>query len=124
MKRHLWIALAMLLNGCQVDPYTHVPNWSSTDWYHAGVEDAMSGSALKDNTALAQTWNDPEVNRAQYLKGYAEGQQKTCEPGFAYAMGVAGKSFPASCDTVANASQLHAAWQKGADENLSTTRLN
>ncbi|ELU2788492.1 DUF2799 domain-containing protein, partial [Klebsiella pneumoniae] len=55
---------------------------------------------------------------------YAEGQKKTCQTDFTYARGLSGKSFPASCNNVENASQLHEVWQKGADENASTIRLN
>lgn len=118
------IAVVFLLGGCQIDPYTHSPTWTGTDWYDAGIEDAIAGVAVKDNETLSDTYNDPEVDRPQYLKGYAEGQRKTCEQGFVFARGMAGKSFPASCDTVENAGQLHDAWQKGADKNASSMRLN
>ncbi|HED3139876.1 DUF2799 domain-containing protein [Citrobacter farmeri] len=124
MTRIVGIAVIFLLSGCQIDPYTHAPTWTSTDWYDAGIEDAISGVAVKDNETLADTFNDPEVDRPQYLKGYAEGQRKTCQQNFAYARGVTGKSFPTSCDTVENVSQLREAWQQGADENANSTRLN
>lgn len=124
MKRIVILMVVFFLNGCQIDPYTHAPTWTSTDWYDAGIEDAISGISVKDNDTLADTFNDPDVDRPQYLKGYAEGQRKTCQQDFAYARGVTGKTFPASCDTVENASQLRDAWQKGADENASSTRLN
>jgi len=51
-------------------------------------------------------------------------EKKTCQTDFTYARGLSGKSFPASCNNVENASQLHEVWQKGADENASTIRLN
>ncbi|MBN6043211.1 DUF2799 domain-containing protein [Citrobacter sp. ku-bf4] len=124
MTTRVSIAVIFLLSGCQIDPYTHAPTWTSTNWYDAGIEDAISGVAVKDDETLADSFNDPEVDRAQYLKGYAEGQRKTCQQNFAYARGVTGKTFPASCDTVENASQLREAWQQGADENAGSIRLN
>ncbi|MGQ7109122.1 DUF2799 domain-containing protein [Escherichia sp. TWPC-MK] len=83
-------------------------------------KDAISGSAIKDDDAFS----DSQADRGLYLKGYAEGQKKTCQTDFTYARGLSGKSFPASCNNVENASQLHEVWQKGADENASTIRLN
>ena len=94
MKKFIAPLLALLVSGCQIDPYTHAPTLTSTDWYDVGMEDAISGSAIKDDDA------------------------------FTYARGLSGKSFPASCNNVENASQLHEVWQKGADENASTIRLN
>lgn len=124
MKRFAGALFIILLSGCQIDPYTFSPTWTGTDWYDAGIEDAIAGYAVKDNDMLADTFNDPEVDRTQYLKGYAEGQRKTCQQDLAYARGLAGKTFPASCDTVENASEIRSAWQKGADEGASTIRLN
>ena len=99
---------------------THAPTLTSTDWYDVGMEDAISGSAIKDDDAFS----DSQADRGLYLKGYAEGQKKTCQTDFTYARGLSGKSFPASCNNVENASQLHEVWRKGADENASTIRLN
>lgn len=124
MKRIITVAVLFFLSGCQIDPYTFAPTWTGTNWYDAGIEDAISGVSVKDNETLADTFNDPDVDRQQYLKGYAEGQRKTCQQDFAWARGAAGKTFPASCDTVENASQLRDAWQKGADKNASSIRLN
>lgn len=122
--RPVSITVLFLLVGCQIDPYTHSPTWTGINWYDAGIEDAIAGLAVKDNQTLTDTFNDPEVDRSQYLKGYAEGQRKTCQQDFVFARGMAGKTFPASCDSVENANQLHEAWQKGADENAISTRLN
>lgn len=124
MTRRVSIAVIFLLSGCQIDPYTHAPTWTSTNWYDAGIEDAISGVAVKDNETLTDSFNDPEVDRSQYLNGYAEGQRKTCQQNFVYVRGVTRKTFPASCDTVENASQLREAWQQGADENAGSIRLN
>ncbi|POT56280.1 hypothetical protein C3432_12605 [Citrobacter amalonaticus] len=124
MKRIISTIMMLFLSGCQIDPYTYSPNWTGTDWYDAGIEDAIAGFAVKDNEMLADMFNDPDVNREQYLKGYTEGQRKTCQQDFAYARGLTGKTFPASCDTVENTRQLREAWQKGADENAASTRLN
>ncbi|WP_252830856.1 DUF2799 domain-containing protein, partial [Shigella sonnei] len=54
--------------------------------------DAISGSAIKDDDAFS----DSQADRGLYLKGYAEGQKKTCQTDFTYARGLSGKSFPAS----------------------------
>ena len=88
--------LALLLSGCQINPYTFQPNWTSTNWFNAGKEEAMNGTAVKDNQVLADNFNDPNVNRSEYLRGYADGQKKVCEEGFIHAWGLAGKSFPAT----------------------------
>ena len=76
MKQLISILFLLLLSGCQIDPYTHAPTWTGTDWYDAGIQDAISGYAVKDNETLADNFNDPEVDRTKYLKGYAEGQRK------------------------------------------------
>ena len=124
MKRIASAAIILFLSGCQIDPYTFAPNLTTTDWYDAGIEDAIAGVAVRDNERLADAFNDSGINRTQYLQGYSEGQRKTCQHDFVYARGLSGKAFPASCDTVENATQLHDAWQKGADENNSSVRLN
>ncbi|HFI3677133.1 TPA: DUF2799 domain-containing protein [Escherichia coli] len=120
MKKFIAPLLALLVSGCQIDPYTHAPTLTSTDWYDVGMEDAISGSAIKDDDAFS----DSQADRGLYLKGYAEGQKKTCQTDFTYARGLSGKSFPDSCNNVENTSQLHEVWRKGADENASTIRLN
>ncbi|UUX55701.1 DUF2799 domain-containing protein [Citrobacter youngae] len=124
MKQLICTLFVLFLSGCQIDPYTFSPTWTGTDWFDAGMQDAISGHVVKDNETLADNYNDPEVDRAQYLKGYAEGQRKTCQQDFVYARGLTGKTFPASCDTVDNVSRLHEAWQKGANEGAASTRLN
>ena len=48
MKKFIAPLLALLVSGCQIDPYTHAPTLTSTDWYDVGMEDAISGSAIKD----------------------------------------------------------------------------
>ena len=116
--------LGLLLTACQIDPYTHQPTWTGTDWYDAGKEDAMSGVAVKSSESLAANFNDPKVDRPAYLKGYKEGQEKICQENFVYAWGLAGKIFPASCDTADNATQLRTAWQQGMDEGAKASRLN
>ena len=124
MKQLISTLFLLLLSGCQIDPYTHAPTWTGTDWYDAGIQDAISGYAVKDNETLADNFNDPEVDRTKYLKGYAEGQRKICQQDFVYARGLTGKTFPPSCDTVENVDQLHSAWQQGANEGAASIRLN
>ncbi|QLA69597.1 DUF2799 domain-containing protein [Enterobacter pasteurii] len=118
------LMLLLILSGCQIDPYTFQPHWTSPDWFSAGKEDAMNGVAVKDNQTLADSFNDPQVDRAEYLRGYADGRKKICEEGFIHAWGLAGKSFPASCANAENAARLHDSWQTGMDKSMSSTRLN
>jgi hypothetical protein len=116
--------LSLFLTGCQINPYTFQPDWTSPSWFDAGKEDAMNGLPVKDNQTLADSFNDTHVDRSEYLRGYADGQKRVCEEGFIHAWGLAGKSFPASCDTVENATKLRASWQKGMDEGMRSSRLN
>ena len=116
--------LSLFLTGYQINPYTFQPDWTSPSWFDAGKEDAMNGLPVKDNQTLADSFNDTHVDRSEYLRGYADGQKRVCEEGFIHAWGLAGKSFPASCDTVENATKLRASWQKGMDESMRSSRLN
>ena len=118
------LLFVLLLAGCQVDPYTHAPTPGATDWYQAGFEDAMSGAKIKSDETLSANFNDVKVNRPDYLKGYANGQQKICQRELLYAWGLAGKIFPAGCDSVADATALRQQWQKGMDEGAKAARLN
>ena len=38
MKKFIAPLLALLVSGCQIDPYTHAPTLTSTDWYDVGME--------------------------------------------------------------------------------------
>lgn len=89
MKKFIAPLLALLVSGCQIDPYTHAPTLTSTDWYDVGMEDAISGSAIKDDDAFS----DSQADRGLYLKGYAEGQKKTCQTDFTYARDFPVKAF-------------------------------
>ena len=64
MKKFIAPLLALLVSGCQIDPYTHAPTLTSTDWYDVGMEDAISGSAIKDDDAFS----DSQADRGLYLK--------------------------------------------------------
>lgn len=124
MRSIALVLLLLFLSGCQINPYTFQPHWTSPDWFSAGKEDAMNGLVVKDNQTLADSFNDPDVDRSEYLRGYADGQKKVCEEGFIHAWGLASKSYPASCDSVENAVKLRASWQKGMDESMRSSRLN
>lgn len=124
MRSIALVLLLLFLSGCQINPYTFQPHWTTPDWFSAGKEDAMNGLPVKDNQTLADSFNDPHVDRSEYLRGYADGQKKVCEEGFIHAWGSAGKSYPASCDSVENAVKLRASWQKGMDESMRSSRLN
>ena len=58
MKKFIAPLLALLVSGCQIDPYTHAPTLTSTDWYDVGMEDAISGSAIKDDDAFSDSQAD------------------------------------------------------------------
>ncbi|MEZ6877587.1 DUF2799 domain-containing protein [Enterobacter sp. KBR-315C3_2022] len=116
--------LVLLLSGCQINPYTFQPNWTGTDWFTLGKEDAMNGISVKDNQTLADNYHGQEVDRGEYLRGYADGQKKVCEEGFIHAWGLAGKSFPASCESTENVVKLREAWQQGMNESMRASRLN
>ncbi|ANG93807.1 DUF2799 domain-containing protein [Enterobacteriaceae bacterium 155047] len=116
--------LVLMLTGCQINPYTFQPDWTGTNWFDAGKEDAMNGASVKSNETLASNFNDPDVDRSDYLRGYAEGQKRICTEDFIHAWGLAGKLFPASCDTAENADKLRRVWQKGMNEGMQATRLN
>lgn len=94
MRSIALVLLSLFLSGCQINPYTFQPNWTSPDWFSAGKEDAMNGLPVKDNQTLADSFNDPNIDRSEYLRGYADGQKKVCEEGFIHAWGLAGKSYP------------------------------
>lgn len=82
--------LSLFLTGCQINPYTFQPDWTSPSWFDAGKEDAMNGLPVKDNQTLADSFNDTHVDRSEYLRGYADGQKRVCEEGFIHAWGLAG----------------------------------
>ncbi|MCT4700565.1 DUF2799 domain-containing protein [Enterobacteriaceae bacterium H20N1] len=118
MPRFYSVLLVLCLSGCYVDPYTHAPTPAPTDWYHAGWEDAMAGQPLRSNLVLAHLHNDDKVDRKAWLKGYARGQDRICDSDFLYLLGLSGKRFPASCETVPAATSLQSAWQKGIDAGM------
>lgn len=124
MKTGLFVMVSLVLTGCSVEPYSHAPTWSGTDWYSAGKEDAMSGAVIKSNETLAIDHNSKEINRSRYLAGYADGLKKICQDDFLYAWGRAGKIYPAGCDTLENASTHRTHWQKGMEEGTRDSRLN
>lgn len=77
MRSIALVLLAILLTGCQINPYTFQPTWTGTSWFTAGKEDAMNGVSIKSNETLADNFNDPDVDRSEYLRGYADGQKKS-----------------------------------------------
>lgn len=124
MKTGIVLLLSLLVTGCAVEPYSHAPTWTDTDWYSAGKEDAMSGAVMKSNETLAIDHNSNEINRPRYLRGYADGLKKICQDDFLYAWGRAGKIYPAGCDTLENAGTYRAYWQKGMEEGSRDSLLN
>ncbi|WNN47671.1 DUF2799 domain-containing protein [Siccibacter colletis] len=116
MLRSMLLAIAFILTGCQLAPDLPASDTGKTDWYQAGYDDAIAGAVVKDDATLAANYNDLKPDRSRYLKGYASGQKKICQPEALYARGVNGKLYPASCDGLNNAGQLREAWQRGMDQ--------
>ncbi len=52
MRSITLMLLSLILSGCQINPYTFQPGWTSPDWFTAGKEDAMNGVPVKDNRGL------------------------------------------------------------------------
>lgn len=63
MRLIAFMLLSLVLSGCQINPYTFQPDWTNPDWFTAGKEDAMNGVPVKDNQALADSFNDSQVDR-------------------------------------------------------------
>lgn len=61
MRSITLMLLSLILSGCQINPYTFQPGWTSPDWFTAGKEDAMNGVPVKDNQALADSFNEPRL---------------------------------------------------------------
>lgn len=76
MKKFIAPLLALLVSGCQIDPYTHAPTLTSTDWYDVGMEDAISGSAIKDDDAFS----DSRRIAVYTLKDMPKGKRKLARP--------------------------------------------
>ena len=66
MKKFIAPLLALLVSGCQIDPYTHAPTLTSTDWYDVGMEDAISGNAIKDDDEK-NAFRDPHHLRSKCI---------------------------------------------------------
>ncbi|MDC7950062.1 hypothetical protein L6E03_24200, partial [Enterobacter kobei] len=65
MRSIALVLLLLFLSGCQINPYTFQPHWTTPDWFSAGKEDAMNGLPVKDNQTLADSFNDPHVDRRE-----------------------------------------------------------
>ena len=89
MRSIALVLLSLILSGCQINPYTFHPDWTSPSWFDAGKEDAMNGLPVKDNQTLADNFNDPQVDRSEYLRGYAESMRR----GFYSCLGISGQIF-------------------------------
>ncbi len=124
MFRIMMVVMLLLLSGCQINPYTFSPHWTSTNWYEAGREDGLSGINAKSEDDLADDWNDKKVDRVSYMKGYNEGLSHICQEKLLYGWGMNGKIYPDGCDSRENARELRASWQKGLDDGSRNSRLN
>lgn len=108
------LCVMLLLASCQTSQ-TPLPQKSQSFWYDMGFSDAMSGLVVKDNETLVEGSGNPDVDRADYLKGYHVGQTTLCHSNRLIILAKAGSDFPASCDGTDNADQLRDLWQKNKD---------
>lgn len=69
MKKFIVFLLVLLVSGCQIDFYIYALILISIDWYDVGMEDAISGSVIKDD----DVFSDLQADRGLYFKGYVEG---------------------------------------------------
>lgn len=122
--RYLALIPILLLSACYVDPYTHAPTPAPTDWYQAGWDDAMSGQPIRSNPVIAHLHNDENVDREEWLKGYADGQQRICDPKFLAIQGQSGKSFPSSCETLPDVAERRAIWEKASREGIQESLMH
>lgn len=124
MKPVLCAFLILVLNGCQLNPYTDSPHWTGTDWYGEGLDDGRSGIVARGDQRLARDLNAPEVDHNAYMKGYRLGLEDICTTHLLFGWGVSGKIYPEGCDTRENAVELRQAWQNGMNEGAKSNRLN
>ncbi|WP_083967898.1 DUF2799 domain-containing protein [Buttiauxella brennerae] len=122
--RYIALIPILFLSACYVDPYTHAPTPEPTDWYQAGWDDAMSGQPVRSNLVIAYLHNDEKVDREEWLKGYAVGQQRICDPKFLTILGESGKSFPASCESLPDVAQRRAQWEKASNTGLQASFMH
>ncbi len=122
--RYIALIPFLFLSACYVDPYTHAPTPEPTDWYQAGWDDAMSGQPVRSNLVIAYLHNDEKVDREEWLKGYAVGQQRICDPKFLTILGESGKSFPASCESLPDVAQRRAQWEKASNTGLQASFMH
>lgn len=55
MKQLICTLFVLFLSGCQIDPYTFSPTWTGTDWFDAGIQDAIPAMSLKITRHLPTT---------------------------------------------------------------------
>ena len=116
--RYVALLPVLFLSACSIDPYTFAPTPAPTDWHQAGWDDAMAGEPIHSNPVIAHMHNDENVNREEWLKGYAEGQQRICDPKFLMVLGKNGKSFPASCESLPDVASRRAQWEKASNAGI------
>ena len=107
--------LLLLIAGCSSSNAPPAAGPAMSQWYRVGYRDALGGKVVRDNNTLAEWFGNPQVDRDQYLKGYAAGQAEFCQPATVRSWGEQRRNFPASCDGVPDAEQLKQQWQTGID---------
>lgn len=115
MKCSYVLAVILIIAGCQNNVSTPMTSGEKDFWYEAGYQDAVSGMVVKDNSVLEEWFGNPQVDRESYLRGYGAGQANFCRIDNMRAWGKSGKSFPASCDGVAEAESLKNQWQQSVE---------
>lgn len=69
MKRFAGALFVLFISGCQIDPYTHAPTWTATDWYSAGIKmrfQALPSKITKHwlTPGTILTWSERNILRA------------------------------------------------------------
>lgn len=124
MLRVSLLMLLFCLSSCQINPYTFGPEPAPTDWYQAGWDDAMAGLTIQNDEVLGYRHGDRHVDRKDWQRGYAKGQERICNKDYLRLAGGDGKRFPPSCENLANTAELKASWQSAYDEGFRASRLN
>jgi len=114
MKFRVLIGLLLLI-ACSSPPPLPTVVQAPSQGYQMGYHDALDGKIVGDNNTLAEEYDNPQIDRDDYLKGYVAGQGELCQVATVRDWAARGLAFPASCDGVPQAEQLKLQWQRAAD---------
>lgn len=112
MKR-LGLGLAVLLVGCSGG--TGGLN-TKINWYQAGYEEAVRGQVSRLVRHADELGS--EANRADYERGYSEGNEEFCNPQMAYMIGFSGVYYHGVCEGREDSQKFLLEWKRGwADQD-------